>query len=131
MASLSNNGILTFCRGDTVEFPLVINIGSKLQPIRYSLSENDALYVAILEPNQPFEFALVKQKYTYLDKNEYGDVVFKLSSDVTQQLKPGRYYYEVKLVKQKENQDLAKQNDNQEELEVVTVIDRRQLYILN
>ena len=57
------------------------------------------MFFAIEEPHQRFECAIVRKVYTYLDVNEEGDVVVKLSHDDTNNLLPGEYYYEVKLLK--------------------------------
>ena len=120
MATLSRNGILTFSRGDTVSFPLFINVGTKTSPIRYKLTSKDNLYVGIMEPNFSFEAAVVKQRYTVDDLNEDGDVVFKLKYKETQLLRPGKYYYEVKL---------AHLNDNNEVETITTIIPKTQLYV--
>lgn len=122
MTTLSNNGILTFSRGDSISFPLFINAGTKTNPMRYTLHENENLFVGIMEPNMAFEAAIVKQKYTKDDLNEDGDVEFTLSSEVTQKLRPGKYYYEVKLIIYNE--------ETPDKIEkVITVIPRTALYI--
>ena len=137
MTTISNNGIVTFSRGDTISFPLFINVCTKINPVRYNLAKNDVVYVAIEEANQPWEFAVLKQKYTQDDLNEYGDIVLKLKSEDTQCLLPGKYYYEVKLVKYKIKTEVNEETGLEEEyvsdeIEAVnTVIPRRQLFMLD
>ena len=105
MNDLSPNGILSLTRGDTCLFPLFLNAGTDQQPIRYVLHDTvvggqiigtDEVFVAIEEPNQRFEDARVKQKYTKKNLNRYGDVVIVFSHEDTKCLLPGKYYYEIK-----------------------------------
>ena len=85
-------------RGDDATITLHINEGSNLDPMQYKLKEEDTLYFAIEEPNQPFENAIVKKvidlKNNLLDKN--GNITFDIDSNDTLLLMPGLYYYEIK-----------------------------------
>lgn len=93
-------------RGDDCEFTVFINEGTNLSPVQYKLTDKDTLYLAIEEPNQPFENAIVKKKITtqnsLLDIN--GNVIIKLTPKDTECLMPGLYYYEIKAKLYKENQ---------------------------
>lgn len=120
MVNISNNGIVTMNKGDTFKFPLLINVGDMFTPIRYELTENDKVYFALLEPNQPFEEALIRQVYTYEDVNEDGDIVIKLNSKDTSDLLPGLYYYTIKLQTMPENEEI-----------VNTIIPRRKFILLD
>ena len=53
MATRSINNIITISRGDSFEFPLFINIGTLLNPIKYNLveHENAKIYLGVMEPN--------------------------------------------------------------------------------
>lgn len=95
MVTLSNN-IITITRGDTFSPPLFINAGSDLKPVRYELGDYDEVYLGIMEPNQPFENAIVKKRYTKANINEYGDVKVRFEHDDTKCLVPGKYFYEIK-----------------------------------
>ena len=44
---------------------------NNLIPDGQGLARNQELYFAIMEPNQPFEFAIVKKKYDYDNPPEY------------------------------------------------------------
>ena len=91
------NGIITMNRGDTFYMPLLINVGSKVDPTYYAITENDSIYFALEEYNQPFEYALVRKKFTLDDVNDDDNVIIKLESQDTEKLLPGDYYYEIKL----------------------------------
>ena len=60
------------------------------------LIEGDEIYLAICEPNQPFECALVKKKYNSEDLDKDGDVKISIEHDDTKCLLPGKYYYMIK-----------------------------------
>lgn len=93
-------------RGDDATITLHINEGSNLDPMQYKLNEEDSIYFAIEEPNQPFENAIVKKvinlKNNLLDKN--GNITFDITSDDTLLLMPGLYYYEIKAKLYRSNQ---------------------------
>lgn len=115
-----NAQILRVHRGDTFQYPIIINAGSVLHPTRYSLQENDKLYVGIMEPNQPFEFAILKKVYTESsEKTDKGDTLLKLNPIDTQYLHPGTYYWQAKLV----------QTDGDDQI-VTTVVDKTLFYIV-
>lgn len=105
MFNISNNQIITITRGDTASFTITINLGTELCPIIYDLLENDKVYFGIMEPNCPFEHAIVKKVFGSDDfvrvdpetgeEAHYLQVTFK--SEDTEFLLPGNYYYMIKL----------------------------------
>lgn len=105
MFDISGNGIITINRGDSFSLDVFINMGDTLDPIAYSLQENDRVYFALMEPNQPFECALIRKVATKDDETEEGIVTFNFSSEMTEYLMPGQYYYMVKLVRHDDNSD--------------------------
>ena len=121
MVSLSRNGIITITRGDCFEFPLCINIGTKISPQFYTLQDDDVVCFYLCEPHQLTEHALLKKCYTKSDAAESGEDVdkikIKFDSKDTFYLVPGTYYYEVKLV-------------NTTNSEIRTIISRTQFIIL-
>lgn len=120
MNNIAENGIITLYAGDTFIAPIFLNAGDNTCPVRYTLEEGDKLYVGIMEPNQPFECALVRKLLTKDDLNAWGDPELKLSPEDTEHIMPGTYYYEAKLV-----------TTDKEGKEVVqTVISKRKLYVL-
>lgn len=96
MFTISNDNIITLNRGDSAKTPLFINAGDEFSPVRYYLKDNDELYLGIMEPNQSFECAIIKKKFTSKDFNKNGDVIIKIEPDDTVCLIPGKYFYQVK-----------------------------------
>lgn len=110
----SNASIIRINRGDSFQKPLFINCGSWLTPVRYTLQENDKIYLGIMEPNHYWEQSILKQIYTSEDeKTEEGDTIIKIRPEETEYLIPGTYYYMIKLAKYDENNQVA---------EVITVV---------
>ena len=95
--TISNDNIITLSRGDTVNLPLFINEGSDLLPILYELKDNDKLYLGVMEPNQPFERAIIKKVFTNQSKKDQNNLILiKLEHEDTRELIPGKYYYKIK-----------------------------------
>lgn len=90
------NNIIVMNRGDTYEFDLTIADEASIDG-RYHLQGNDALYLGIMDPGQPFERALVRKKYTVDDVDIDGNLLAKLKPEDTLDLLPGKYFYAVKL----------------------------------
>lgn len=125
MIDLSRNGIIEVNRGDSFELPLFINQGTDITPIRYNMkNSNSEVYVGVMEPNQPFERAIIRKKYTKDDVNENGDIVIKFSSNDTVCLLPGKYYYQIKI-KLYNNYD-----NNKEDYNINTIIPMTQFIIV-
>lgn len=96
MLHLTNCGQIRLTRGDSCTIPLEINQGTAMDPIKYELQETDTLYFGVMEPNQPFETAILRKKFTAADSVE-GTVYLNLSPSDTLCLIPGLYYYQVKI----------------------------------
>ena len=90
MLSLSTIGQIRLTRGDSLDLPITINQGTTMEPVRYELDKDDELYFAVMEPNQPWEQAILKKKYTFDDKVD-GDICIKLRPHDTMCLLPGIY----------------------------------------
>ena len=97
MSSIANNGIITIHRGDNIDYPIFINRGTKLQQIPYFLAPGDILYISICEANQPFNHGVIRKMLTSEDTDIYNQVHFTIIPSDTENLKPGIYYYEIKL----------------------------------
>ena len=96
-------------RGDTFIFPLVINSGTELNFEQYNLKDNEYLYVAIMEPGQSFEDAIIRKRYTTKsDKDKDGNILFILDSIDTEYLLTGKYYITVKLRSIVDNKEIVK-----------------------
>ena len=92
------NGIIHLLRGDTYEAPIVINLGTKMNPEIYSLNDNDRLYFGLMEPNKAFENAVVKKTFTNMsDTDDDGNILLILNPEDTLNLLVGKYFYMIKL----------------------------------
>ena len=96
------NGIISLVRGDNATFPLFINTGTSLEPVRFDLRYNPGseLYLGVCQPNERFEDAIIRKKYTGADLfnfNSNGDLMVEFTTEDTEYLLPGVYYYEIKL----------------------------------
>jgi hypothetical protein len=97
MFNISSNGIVTVNRGDSFEFPVLLQLGNSMSPLTYQLQDKDKVYIGIMEPNQPFEDALIKKVCTAADQDMYGYVVAQFQPLDTLYVLPGKYYYQIKL----------------------------------
>lgn len=97
MFTIADNGRISLTRGDDVQIPIFLNCGTELRPSRYELTDEDELYFALMQPSELFEDAIFKQKYTSVDKNEEGDILIDIRSEHTENLTPGKYFYQIKL----------------------------------
>ena len=122
MFNVFQNGTIYVTRGDSFQMPLVLNVGTKLEPLTYELTDNSFVYFGLMEPNQQFEDAIVRKKYTKDDVNEYGQVVIEFTPQDTQCLLPGKYYYQVKLQ--------VFEQTNPTKYYVETVIDKTLFFIM-
>lgn len=122
MFNVSYNGIITVNRGDSFTAVMALNAGNELNPIEYEMTPDSFVYFAVMEPNQPFEDAILKKKLDIDDMNDNGDIVIHFKPQDTQCLLPGRYYYQVKLQ--------VCDPDDYSKYEVHTIIDKTQFFIL-
>ena len=120
MFDISSNGIVRVNRGDSFELPIILKAGNVMSPVLYTLEESDVLYLGIMEPNQPFEQAIVRKKFEYKDLDEEGNIFIRFWPNDTICLLPGKYYYQVKL----QSVDASTGR-----LDVETVIDKTLFYI--
>lgn len=119
MNKVGINGVVVLHAGDSFTFPLFLNAGDNMNPVRYILEDTDKVFFGIMEPGGCFEHALVRKVLTKADLNSYGDPVLVLNSSDTQYLMPGLYYYEAKLQVMKDNKEY-----------IETVIAKTKLYIV-
>lgn len=97
MNRIAPNGLITMNRGDSFSYPLFINVGTLLNPMRYYLGNGEEVFVGITLPGELFENAIIKQRYTKDNLNEKGDVMIELTPKDTEFLVPGNYFFEVKF----------------------------------
>lgn len=122
MFSISNNGIVRVTRGDTFSLSVDINVGTQLQPILYNLKKGDVVYFGLMEPNKPFECAVLKKAYSQKDQQkDNSSILMNFSHDDTAYLVPGNYYYMIKLVR----------SANDESCFVDTIVDKTKFILLD
>lgn len=116
--------IIAINRGDTYVFNLTINDESAEDGI-YRLTGNDAVYFGLMDPNQPFEEALIKKRLTAEspEVDESGNIIFVINPEDTLDLLPGRYFYMIKL-----KMDHYDEDSNQVK-EVRTIINKTKFVI--
>lgn len=92
---IHDNGIIDTYIGDTILYPLYLNIGSEWRPERLKLSDGDSITFNVFEANTNVS---VLSK-TILGKNanvtDLGDVLIEFDTKETSSLTSGVYYYEV------------------------------------
>lgn len=101
MITLTNNNIIEITRGDTESIPIPIFYSTPdLVNISYFPGRYDKIFFAVMEPHKRFEDAIIKKVYTYQDVDQKtGVITVRIESIDTQFLKPGTYYYTVKILK--------------------------------
>lgn len=98
MASISRNGIVYINRGDSFKFKLPVVLGENVfESHSYIMGDNDAVYVGIMEPNQPFEAAILRKKLTKENQDAEGFLNIEFHPNDTVCLLPGKYYQQIKL----------------------------------
>ena len=113
-------------RGDSFEFTITIP-GREADSDFYLLKSTDAVYFALMWPNQRLEEAIVLKGYTLEEQNpETGELTLKLTPYDTKYLAPGVYYYTVKL---QIGGSLADLGATEEPTEVTTLIERTKFII--
>lgn len=118
--------IIKINRGDSYELPVVIpRKDDYIKP--YFLTSKDALYFALMNPNQRFEDAIFVKGYTLEEQDvKTGEVLLKITPNDTRALTPGVYYYTVKLQR---GGTLEVIDDFDEPDEVRTIIERTKFII--
>lgn len=99
MAFIDNLGAITLNRGDCFRAPLFINIGTEEEPIRLDMNKFPGIevYFGAYSPGDSFEKSFIAKKFTYLDSNDFGDVIVTLNPLDTLYKRPGAYLYSVKI----------------------------------
>lgn len=118
--TISNNGIIKVNRGDSFHLSFNINVGNSLAPQYHKMEPEDTVYLGVMEPNQPFEVAIIRKKFTYADFLKVGANVIYFAPKDTQCLLPGKYYYQMKWERQL----------GDDKSEVTTFVDKTLFYIL-
>lgn len=111
------NGTVYIVRGDSATFKVLLNTGTNIVPHIETVENGDSVYFGVMEPNQLFENAILRKRYVSKDIVD-GYVTINLKPEDTQCLLPGKYFYQIKLEKKRENSN-----------DVYTVVDRTQFFV--
>ena len=121
-----SNKIIKLNRGDSFEFATRITDREDSSK-NYILTEKDVVYFALLYPHQPFEKSCFVKGYTMEEQeSETGEITIKITPNDTRLLRPGVYYYTVKLQR---GGTLDVIDDFDEPDEVRTIIDRTKFIV--
>jgi len=115
MHNIANNRIITLTAGDSFIAPLYLFS----EESKYYVDKNDTIYFVIMEPNQDFNDAIVRKVYTMADTDVSGNLIIQLDPEDTENLRPGIYYYEIKMRIMRGNKEY-----------IDTVSPKRKLYII-
>ena len=96
MLTISNNNIITVTRGDSFTLSFCDFVVNTTKP-DVTLHAGDSLYFGLMEPNQPFEFALIRKKFTNDTGKNMTEVSMDFTPEMTEFIMPGKYYYSVKI----------------------------------
>lgn len=104
---IKKNKVITMTRGDYLSLEIELKSGKFPNETKYDLGEGDYLFFGLMEPNQPFEKAIIKKEFTYDDYDiENGTLRIKIEPDDTLMLMPGTYYYQIKVLYKDEAGDI-------------------------
>lgn len=118
--------IIKINRGDSFELSVIIPRKDDYSK-PYFLTSKDALYFALMYPNQRFEDAIFVKGYTLEEQDvTTGEIIVKIVPNDTRALTPGVYYYTAKLQR---GGTLEVLDDFDEPDEVRTIIERTKFII--
>ena len=150
MFTINTNYVIKMNRGEDVQFPLFINNGTKLNPIRYTFENNDGceVYFYLIPIHGSYEDFILKKTYTTdnhivtesheaiitkrvnTNINANKDIVITLEEEDTKNLCPGHYKYLVraKVLTDKIN---SKNLVNNNEYSVLQVTNKYDFYLID
>lgn len=132
MLNIDRSGNITVNRGDTFQVPLFIDINDKLlYSTRFPLKDGDKVFFHITAANLPFEKPLLGKAFTIEDVNENNDILIRFEHEDTVWLHPGTYYYEIKLIRETEEEDSDSDDEEVKIRNYITIAPRRKFIILN
>ena len=122
------NNVIILNRGDSFSFDLTLK-DETAENGRYILQGDDVVYFGLMDPNQPFETAWVRKRYTVEDCDEAGNLAINLEPKDTLDLIPGVYYYSVKLKMNHDEIDPDTQEVIRHVDRVITVINKTKFFL--
>lgn len=115
-------------RGDSNSIKINIRSGlSELNRLGVTFVDSEFnIYFGVMLPHQKFEDAIIRKRFTINDCDCCGNLIIQLSPADTLDLKPGIYYYSIKMSANK----LKTEKDVSNTEMVITLINKTKL-ILN
>lgn len=96
---IKKDKVITMNRGDYLSLKIELKSGKFPHEEKYSVQEDDIIFFGLMEPNQPFERAILKKELGYDDYDiEGGTLKVVLNPEDTIELVPGTYYYQIKVL---------------------------------
>lgn len=92
---ISLNNIITMTRGDTLEVAFAKEALNEYA--NYELQGEDTLFFGLMDPNHPFEEALIRKRFDRFDLKNISEFVLTFEPEETLDLLPGKYFYALKL----------------------------------
>lgn len=126
MFDISLNHIITINRGESGSFTIPLNKGTSVNPEIVELDNDfDTIYFGVMQPENKFEFSIVRKLYHREDLNEDGTLTITFEPNDSELLLPGNYFYEVKVKKYDLNEF-----EQPEKEHIYTVVPRTKFIIL-
>ena len=156
MFKLNPNNTFLISKGDTAYIPLFVNIGTRLEPIRYTFSKDDGceIYFYILPINAGYKQFLLKKTFdtsglitteilnelptteqieTNLNNNQ--DFVIKITKDDLANICSGEYRYVIRAKvlteKLRGSNYLNNSENSDDEFITVQITNKEPMYILD
>ena len=95
---VKKNNNLTMIRGDSFEHHFCLETGRFPRKKKLVIGDDDLIYFGVMYPNDHFEGCIFKKELTKEDFDSDGNLVVTINPEDTHWLRPGTYYYEIKLL---------------------------------
>lgn len=95
-SSVSANGIINLVKGDTLEFPILLNVGNPIEPIIINMGDNDRVELRVFNANDSWTSPLITKTKTKSDLIGNSLLLFEFESEDSENLNCGTYFYQVK-----------------------------------
>ena len=119
-STISGNGIITLVRGDTFQIKADLNIGTPLHPVIFELENDDYVVFRLFTANSSWGSYLLEKEATLEDLDSEGNIVFNLSSEDSESINQGQYYYQIRLFYTRDG-----------ETRVITLMPRTKFYMVD
>ena len=92
---IKKNKVITMTRGDSTSLKIEVNTSD----FPAQINTGDLFFFGVMEPNQPFEKAIIKKELAYENyDSSHGTLKIDIEPEDTIELIPGTYYYQIKVL---------------------------------